>query len=231
LDQAKATELPGTEGGQLVPVFSPDSQWIGFFAGNKFNKISVEGGAVVPLVTDTGIAAGAAWGTDGRILLSGVLNFGMRLLPPSGGQAAKLTDLGSGELSHGLPQFLPRGKFALFAVKQPLLGTGLLGTDSDTIEAVSLSDGKRKVVVRGGTSPHYLPSGHLVYVNQSTLFAIPFDPVKLETSGNAPIPVLDDVWVNRANPPSGHFLFQQWHRGLPEGWRQCGRRKVDGAMD
>jgi Tol biopolymer transport system component len=196
LDQAKATELPGTDSSvPLVPVFSPDSQWIGFFAGNKFNKISVEGGAVIPLVTDTNIPGGAAWGTDGRILLGGVVNFGMRLLPASGRQAAKLTDLGSGELSHGLPEFLPGGKFALFAVKQPVLGT-----DSDTIEAVSLSDGKRKVLVRGGTSPHYLPSGHLVYVNQSTLFAIPFDPVKLETSGNAPIPVLDDVWVNRTNP-------------------------------
>src|SRR5262249_31122928 len=94
LDQAKATELPGTEGAQLVPVFSPDSQWIGFFAGNKFNKISVEGGAVIPLVTDTSIPGGAAWGTDGRILLGGVLNFGLRLLPASGGQASKLTDLG-----------------------------------------------------------------------------------------------------------------------------------------
>jgi serine/threonine-protein kinase len=32
-------------------------------------------------------------------------------------------------------------------------------------------------------------------VNKSTLFAIPFDPVKLETSGNA-VPILDDVKFN-----------------------------------
>jgi serine/threonine-protein kinase len=186
LDQAKATELPGTEGA-VSPLFSPDGQWIGFFAGNKLNKISVEGGAVVPLAA-TSFLSGAAWGLDGRILLGG-LNIGMRLLPPSGGQAVKLTDVGSGEIAHAQPQFLPGGKFALFIAIQGL------SPDATTIEAVSLSDGKRKVVVRGGSNPHYLPSGHLVYVNKSTLFAIPFDPGKLETSGNA-IPILDDLKVD-----------------------------------
>ena len=50
LDQPKATELPGTQGA-AAPFFSPDGQWVGFVAGGKVNKISVEGGAVVPLGT------------------------------------------------------------------------------------------------------------------------------------------------------------------------------------
>jgi serine/threonine-protein kinase len=186
LDQTKAAELPGTQGA-VDPVFSPDGQSIGFFAGNKFKKISVEGGPSVPLA-DTGLPGGAAWGVDGRILIGGIVNNGMRLLSSSGGQEAKLTDLGSGELSHGEPQFLPGGKFALFDVSQGL------NSDAVRIEAVSLSDGKRKVVPLRGTNPHYLPSGHLVYVNNGTLFAIAFDPGKLETSGNA-ILILDDVRV------------------------------------
>src|SRR5580698_2720750 len=48
LDQPKATELPGTQGVSTA-FFSPDGQWVGFLAGNNVNKISVEGGAVVPL--------------------------------------------------------------------------------------------------------------------------------------------------------------------------------------
>jgi serine/threonine-protein kinase len=195
LDLAKATELQGTEGAQN-PLFSPDGQSIGFFVGSRLNTISVEGGAVVPL-TDVdvfmGVPESAAWGVDGRILLGGILKSGLRLLPALGGQAAKLTDLGSGEVAHAQAQFLPGGKFALFNVVH---GVGP-GVDVNTIEAVSLSDGKRKVVGRGGFYPHYLPSGHLVYVNKSTLFAIPFDPAKLEISGN-PIPILDDVKFNQA---------------------------------
>ena len=43
LDQAKATLLPGTENA-ADPFFSPDGQWIGFFADGKMKKISVQGG-------------------------------------------------------------------------------------------------------------------------------------------------------------------------------------------
>lgn len=66
LDQPKTTELPGTEGAS-APFFSPDGRWVGFLSGGRLNKISVEGGAVVPL---GGVATfgGASWGEDGSII-------------------------------------------------------------------------------------------------------------------------------------------------------------------
>jgi eukaryotic-like serine/threonine-protein kinase len=48
LDQLQAAALPGTENA-LDPFFSPDGQWLGFFADNKLKKISVQGGGAVPL--------------------------------------------------------------------------------------------------------------------------------------------------------------------------------------
>src|SRR6266704_1475426 len=48
LDQAKTTLLPGTENA-VDPFFSPDGQWIGFFADRKMRKISVQVGAAVML--------------------------------------------------------------------------------------------------------------------------------------------------------------------------------------
>jgi hypothetical protein len=36
LNQAQATVLPGSDGG-FDPFFSPDGQWIGFFAGGPFS--------------------------------------------------------------------------------------------------------------------------------------------------------------------------------------------------
>jgi serine/threonine-protein kinase len=74
LDQPKATELPGTQGA-TAPFFSPDGQWVGFAAAGKVNKISVEGGAVVPL-GDNRAVAGASWGEDGSILVSEALGKG-----------------------------------------------------------------------------------------------------------------------------------------------------------
>jgi serine/threonine protein kinase len=59
LDQPKASELLGTEGA-TIPFFAPDGQWVGFYTRGKLNKISVEGGAVVPLA-DVSNFGGASW--------------------------------------------------------------------------------------------------------------------------------------------------------------------------
>ena len=203
LDQVNATELPGTVGASS-PFFSPDSQWIGFASGPELFKISVDGGAVVPLA-DLTPGAGAAWGADDSILIAGTLTRGMRRLPSSRGSAGNdpagpsaevtLTDLGNGEVGHVQPQFLPGGEFVLFSV----IHEGL-NSDTGTIEVLSLAGEPRKVVMSGGLSGTYLPSGHLVYVNKNTLFAVPFDVDKLETRSN-PVPILDDV---RVSPITGN---------------------------
>jgi serine/threonine-protein kinase len=48
LDQLQATMLSGTEGAEN-PYFSPNSEWLGFFANGKLKKIAVQGGAAVTL--------------------------------------------------------------------------------------------------------------------------------------------------------------------------------------
>ena len=48
LDQLQAAPLAGTEGA-VYPFFSPDGQWIAFFAGGQLKKVSVTGGAAVKL--------------------------------------------------------------------------------------------------------------------------------------------------------------------------------------
>jgi dipeptidyl aminopeptidase/acylaminoacyl peptidase len=98
--------------------------------------------------------------------------------------------LGTGEQALAFPQILPEGKAILFsAATVPDL-------DKLTLEVLTLANRHRKIVARGGNSPRYLAtssgSGHLVYVNKATLFAIPFDLDALETRGTA-VTVLDDV--------------------------------------
>ncbi len=66
LDQLQATALPGTENAR-DPFFSPDGQWIGFFADGKLKKISVQGGAAVTLC-DASDDRGGSWGDDGMIV-------------------------------------------------------------------------------------------------------------------------------------------------------------------
>ena len=65
LDQPNSAILPGTANASQ-PFFSPDGQWIGFAADQKLKKVSVDGGAAVPLC-DAPNMRGAAWNTDGNI--------------------------------------------------------------------------------------------------------------------------------------------------------------------
>jgi len=183
LDQPKATVLGGTEGAARL-FFSPDGQWVGFYADTKLNKISVEGGAVVT-VSDVP-SAHASWGDDGSIVLERP-GKGLVRIPPGGGSPTPVTEVSSVELTHAFPQILPGSRAVLF-LAVPLSYDG----DQSRIEVVSLADHRRKILVQGGTSPHYLMSGHLVYASKGTLFAIPFDLGKLEIRGTA-ISVLDQV--------------------------------------
>ena len=66
LDQLEATPLPGTVGG-YAPFFSPDGQWVGFFAGGKLKKLRLAGGEPVTLC-DAPAGRGGSWSEDGTIV-------------------------------------------------------------------------------------------------------------------------------------------------------------------
>ena len=66
MDSLEAKPIPGTEGA-VNPFFSPDGQWLGFFAGGKLKKVSVSGGAALTLGDAASFPRGASWGSQGMI--------------------------------------------------------------------------------------------------------------------------------------------------------------------
>jgi serine/threonine-protein kinase len=189
LDQDQATPLPGTENA-FYPFFSPDGAWIGFFAVGKLKKIAVRGGGAVTLC-DATLGAGASWGDDGYIAAALSNTSGISRVPEEGGTPVPLTKLSPGETTHRWPQVLPGGRAVLFNSANTTQDFR-----SSPLEAVSTKTGERKVVLRGGISAKYVvaPSGdgYLVYLNDTTLFAVRFDPNTLAVAGTAR-PVVNDV--------------------------------------
>ncbi len=179
LDQPTATELAGTQGA-YAPFFSPDGQWVAFFSTGKLQKISVEGGSAITLC-NAGSGRGGSWGEDGNIIAALSGNGGLSRIPSAGGPPTPVTDLQNGEYTHRWPQILPGGKAVLFTAS-----TTAAAFDGANIEVMSLADHRTKTLVRGGTYGRYLPSGHLIYVNRGTLFAVPFDVDRLEVHGTPP---------------------------------------------
>ena len=190
LDQPTATELVITQGA-TSPFFSPDGQWVGFTASGKLRKISVEGGTEIVLCDAGASYTGDDWGEDGSIIASLRISDGLSQVSSAGGTPMPVTQLQGEEKTHRWPQILPGGKAVLFTAQN-----STVGFDDGSIELMTLADHHRKNLVRGGTFGRYLPAsggkGYLTYVNRGTLFAVPFDLEKLETSGS-PVPVLQQV--------------------------------------
>ena len=180
LDQLAATRLPSPEGAAAhSPFFSPDGTWIGFFAGNRLYRMSMDGGAPSP-IADARNVVGASWSEDGSIVYGQAFVSGLLRIAPEGGVPSPLTKLEGGELVHGFPQVLPGGKAVLFSSYSTAIDLA-----HASVEIVTIADGRRRTLKRGATSGRYLESGHLMYAIQDTLFAIPFDLDTLETYGSA----------------------------------------------
>jgi len=182
LSDPQITELPGTQGARN-PFFSPDGEWVAFWANGKIMKTPVQGGSPVILCDATDMLGGA-WGEDGTIIAALGENKLWRI-SAAGGTPSILLDLASERSVPLWPQMLPNGS-VLFT------NIGFSGPNGATIEALSLKTSKRTVLARGGTFARYLPHGYLTYVNQGTLYALPIDVNQLKVYGT-PKPILEHI--------------------------------------
>jgi serine/threonine protein kinase len=190
LEQLQNNALSGTEDARN-PFFSPDGQWIGFFASGKLKKVPVVGGTVV-IVCDAPNGRGAVWDEDGRIIFNPSSAGGVSLqrVSAAGGTPETLVTLEVGEATQRWPQVLPGGRAVLYTTSKNL------GNYNDgDIVVQPLPSGSRKILVRGGYFGRYLPSGHLSYVHDRRLFVAAIDIERLELAG-APVPVLESVFGN-----------------------------------
>src|SRR5262249_36852401 len=179
LDEAQRVELRGSEGA-YAPFFSPDGQWVAFFAGGKLKKLPLDGGEPV-ILCDAPAGRGGSWGDDGNIIVSLDTQVGLSVVPSASGKPDSLTTLAPGENSHRWPQVLPGGKVVLFSSN-----TTYANYAEASIIALSLTKHITKIILKNaGMFPRYVPSGHLLYVSKGILFAMAFDPGSLETRGGA----------------------------------------------
>ena len=201
LDQLQATALSGTENAR-DPFISPDSQWIGFFADGQLKKVSMQGGVAVTLC-DAPTDRGGSWGDDGTIVFTPDIQAALAEVSSAGGTPRPLTTLDkqAPESTHRWPQVLPGGKAVLFTTSNITVGS--IAEDADIV-VFSMASGQRKTLQRGYYA-RYLPSGHVVYMHEGTLFAVPFDLKRLEVTGQA-APILEGV-VSAPGVGGAQFSF------------------------
>ncbi|MFL5493193.1 MAG: protein kinase domain-containing protein [Gemmatimonadales bacterium] len=199
LDAVDPVLITGTEGGNN-PFFSPDGRWVAFTTDQKLKKVPIEGGT--PIVLTDAFAGSGTWADDGTIIYKAAnASFagGLWRISAAGGTPAPLTvpDTSRHEQGHYWPQVLPGSKAVLF--------TAVSTSTRARVDALSLADGKRKTVVTDGSYGRYVRTGHLLFVRSGVLLAAPFDPVRLELTGE-PVPVLEDVAVGGDATQGGYAV-------------------------
>jgi Tol biopolymer transport system component len=179
--------IAGTEGGSH-PFFSPDGQWIGFWAEGNIRRVALSGGES-QMVAPAPRLRGAAWLADDSIVFAPSATSGLQRVRLASGSVETVTavDGAAGEDSHRWPVALPGGRGLLFNVSGPS------GREEERwVETLDLAGGRRKRILQGGSFPRFLPPGWLVFARAGALHAVRFDLGRLDVSGTPEL-VVEDV--------------------------------------
>jgi DNA-binding winged helix-turn-helix (wHTH) protein/Tol biopolymer transport system component len=166
MDQFEATPIPGTRGGH-GPFFSPNGGSVAFFQDGALKRVAIDGGELTT-ITAAKIGFGGVWLDDGTIVFA----------PEATGGLMRVSDRG------GMPVALPQPTLACGYRWPSAVGDGdtVIATRwpssllSAAVVAISLKRGTETVIAERATFGRYVPTGHVVFLRQGELHAVPFSP-------------------------------------------------------
>jgi len=201
LSSSEAERIEQSEGA-LLPFWSPDSQFIGFWAGSKLKKVRRSGG-VPEVICSAPETAQGAWGPDGTTLFARAVNSPILRVSPTGGEATPITSLLPGQVSQMWVQFLPDGKHFIYLAR-----TSLTSRDPGAkIYAQSLEGGDPIPLLASESRAVAVPD-YLLFAQGQTLYAQRMDWTALRKIGE-PSLVARDVAASPAYLGTSEFTASQ----------------------
>ena len=201
LSSSEARKLEQTEGA-LLPFWSPDSQFIGFWAGGKLKKIRPSGGTPETIVEVPDIAQGA-WGGDGTILFARTVNSPIFRVAPGGTSATPATALLPGQVSQFWVQFSPDGEQFIYLAR-----TSLSADDPNAKVYAQRLDGGAPIELVTTQHRPVVAAEHLLFIQQQNLFAQRMEWKSLRKTGE-PLLVVQNVAASPAYLGSSEFAASQ----------------------
>jgi eukaryotic-like serine/threonine-protein kinase len=201
--------LQGTEGASY-PFWSPDGEFIAFFARGRLQKLRTSGGLPQALA-NVWSARGGSWGSRNVIIYEPDSGSPLWRINADGSGAAPLTDkiFVDGDQTHRWPHFLPDGNHFLFLA-------GSFAAPVDQVSGIfigSLDGNEREQVVRTHSS-FALTSDHLFFADADRhLVSLSFDIRRRKPTGNTTV-VADDIsfqpstfWTAVTASQNGTLIF------------------------
>jgi eukaryotic-like serine/threonine-protein kinase len=201
LSSSEAQRLDGT-GGALLPFWSPDSQFIGFWADSKLKKIP-RGGGVPEVIYNVPEIAQGAWGPDGTILFAKAVNSPIFRVTQNARMATPVTTLLPGQVSQMWVQFLPDGKHFIYLAR-----TSLTSSDNNAKIFVQSIDGGVSTALLASPSRAVAVPNYLLFVQDQTLYAQRMDWKTKEKIGE-PVLLARSVAASPAYLGTSEFTASQ----------------------
>jgi Tol biopolymer transport system component len=185
--------IAGTSGARH-PFFSPDGQWVAFFADGALQRVSIAGGAPLRVCNISGLSVGGSWGRD-NIIVFASRGTGLYKVSAAGGVPQALAGGNDGTW----PEVLPDNKTVLFSTGFTIATIPLSGGQkrvlARTNDAFSDSSAEGPAVLGGGyiLQARFVSSGYLAYgQSPGVVRAMPFDLESLSLKG-PPVSMIDSV--------------------------------------
>ncbi len=175
ISEFECQAIAGTDGA-ASPFFSPDGQWVAFFAAGELRRIPVRGG-VVRRICSSSFALGGSWAEDGRIVTGTYLG-GLGIVSAEGGEVEPLTTCrtASGEIGHWWPQVLPGGRGILYTIWSTTLETA-------RVAVLDLESGEERDLIEGASFARFSPPDAIAYLTPGGMASLPFDLESLTVVG------------------------------------------------
>jgi Tol biopolymer transport system component len=176
-----ARPLDGTDGAENV-VFSPDGREIAFASGGAIRRTPSAGGPVTK-VCDARWVNGMSWGPSRFVFAA---EGGLMQVAIDSGKVDRLIEP-AGLERVALPQLLPGDSAVMFTQHDKRWTSG-----DERVMIQRLPGGTPTVLLADAADARLLPSGHIAFLRQGTLFVVEFDPAALAVNGS-PHPVTKGV--------------------------------------
>lgn len=154
--------IPGTSDGR-APFFSPDGEWLAFYAVTSLYKVAVTGGSPLK-ICDVGrmISFDGSWSPDGREIIFAT-DEGLWQVAAAGGTPEALTtpNQEKGEVGHHVPRYTLDGSGVLFTVT---------ATPEMHLALLSLDTNRWEIILRNASQGIVLTSKSLVFARAGEIF-------------------------------------------------------------
>jgi len=204
MNRFEAVALAGTEGAH-GPFFSPDGDWVAFFAGGSLRKVRVtgedRGAPQVLCATEPGV--GGTWLSSNEIVFAPNWRGPLMRVAASGGNPSVAVTQHEGK-AYRWPDRLD---------DHTILATRWRASADDAaVVAISLPSGAEQVIAERATFGRYAPGGYVLFLRGGDLYTVRVDPSTHRAQGS-PARVVPAVMTGMtgaaqfAISPSGSLLY------------------------